>query len=405
MYYLLFIICLFACCCFISRNRFTGKAGISLPVLNGLFIFKVAVGVFVGWFTKDEVSDSWGYNTGSLTEYNRLVSAPGQFFYDFIRPHYMTWHDLPDNIILRLSAVLDIFSRGNYYINSMFFVLAGFAGSVALYRVFRKVYPLAAAWQLVAGCFLLPSLLIFTSLIHKDAIVFCMLGLFCHALYFSLREKLTLKRMVTIIISLAFITLIRNYVMIALLPCSLAFILAEKTRMKPWLAFAAVYTVAVILLLVIQLAAPSSTPLKLISAKQAEFFSLPVARSQVATDTIYPTLQSLAGNSPQAFSHTLMEPYFFQFGPNFVMNLFALEMHAYFLLFLLMLLFYKRRPAGSFTLYAVMFGLTLFLVMGYIVPNMGAITRYRSIFLPLLITPILCHINWQKIKSFLHIKF
>jgi hypothetical protein len=36
-----------------------------------------------------------------------------------------------------------------------------------------------------------------------------------------------------------------------------------------------------------------------------------------------------------------------------------------------------------------------------VVNNLGAIVRYRSIVLPLLLTPVFCGLNWEKVSSFL----
>lgn len=404
MYYLLFILFLCLCCFFISRNRFVKSTGLPTWLLSGIFLLKAVVSIVVGYMTRNVISDSWYYNRASQDEYNLLVTQPGQFFYDLIRPGYMTWHDLPENLVIKTVAVLDIFSRGNYYINSLFFAMAAFFGSIALYKVFKEVYA-SAKWDIVVGCFLLPSLLVFTGTIHKDAIVFCLLAFFCHTFYFSLRDKISFKRILILLITAFFITIIRSYVMIALLPCLLAWVIAAKTKISPWVAFAGTYVISILILLLIQLASPGSTPLKMISSRQAEFFKLETAKSQIATDTIYPTLQSFAKNSPQALSHTLMQPYLFQFSAIPVIQLFALEMHIYMLFFLLMLLFYKRSACDPFAAFSIFFALTIFLIIGYIVPNIGAISRYRSIFLPFLITPLLCHINWQKIKTKLHINF
>ncbi len=47
--------------------------------------------------------------------------------------------------------------------------------------------------------FLLPSALYFSSGIHKDLFVFTMLGLFLYALYFSVQQKFTPKRVIIIL--------------------------------------------------------------------------------------------------------------------------------------------------------------------------------------------------------------
>ncbi|CAN5156127.1 hypothetical protein BH20BAC1_BH20BAC1_21050 [soil metagenome] len=55
---------------------------------------------------------------------------------------------------------------------------------------------------------------------------------------------------------------------------------------------------------------------------------------------------------------------------------------------------------GSSPVYSlVFFSLSMFVIIGYTIPILGAITRYSSIFFPFLIIPILGSINWEKIAS------
>ena len=50
------------------------------------------------------------------------------------------------------------------------------------------------------------------------------------------------------------------------------------------------------------------------------------------------------------------------------------------------------------------FSFTVLLIIGYTIPVIGAIVRYRSIFLPFIITPVICNINWAKVNAVFHIK-
>jgi hypothetical protein len=45
------------------------------------------------------------------------------------------------------------------------------------------------------------------------------------------------------------------------------------------------------------------------------------------------------------------------------------------------------------------FGLSLLMIAGYTITFSGAIVRYRSLVLPLLITPMLCNIDWRKLLN------
>lgn len=58
----------------------------------------------------------------------------------------------------------------------------------------------------------------------------------------------------------------------------------------------------------------------------------------------------------------------------------------------------KQIPRG-FIYYGIFFTLSMYLVIGYTIPILGAIVRYRSIYFPFIITPIACLIDLNKLKS------
>ena len=138
-------------------------------------------------------------------------------------------------------SVFNIFSRGDYYINSLFFNFIIFFGHIILYRLFIKIYP-GRKWLVIAGCFLLPSTIYFSSGIHKDGLVFLMLAVLIYSVYQSIaKDKFTVKRVLLIFISLAFLFLIRSFIFLALVPALFAWLLSAKTKWPASISFAAVY--------------------------------------------------------------------------------------------------------------------------------------------------------------------
>ena len=51
------------------------------------------------------------------------------------------WNDLRGNIIIKLVSVFNIFSRGDYYINSLFFNFVIFFGAYYFVQVIYQIYP------------------------------------------------------------------------------------------------------------------------------------------------------------------------------------------------------------------------------------------------------------------------
>ena len=161
---------------------FIKRSGINSKVVIGLFLFKIIAGIAIGWLSLHFYgtgNDYWDINTEARKEYQLLITDPGRYFTNIFTSDYpggysgvfssfdSFWNDLKGNIIIKLVSLFNIFSRGNYYINSLFFNFLVFFGHVALYRVFTKVYP-GRSMLVIIGCFLLPSMIYFSSGIHKD---------------------------------------------------------------------------------------------------------------------------------------------------------------------------------------------------------------------------------------------
>lgn len=411
MYYLLFTLYLLLLCFLVNRIRFIKHAGLDKRTVTGLFLLKVGAGIAIGWISQHYYSqgnDYWNLNRDGWEEYQLLIHDPKHFITSLFHSPYADkygnffnsvgsyWKDLGYNIIIKILAVLNAATRGNYYINSLFFNFFGFFGHVALYRVFIHIYK-RSKWLVVTGCFLLPSTLYFSSGIHRDCIVFALLGLFCYAWYFSIREKkFSPARIVLILLSLAGLLCIRNYVVLALLPATVALYIAGTKKLQPLKVFALVYAAVFIVIMAMTALFPSGQPLKIITQKQKDFFDLPVAASQLPMDTLRPELSSFAENAPQAANHAFLRPYPWEFTGTFLLPL-AIEWSIYLLLFLLMLVKYRRHTAlyTPFILFGFFLAVSLLLFAGYIVPNAGSLVRYRSLYLPFLITPLLCSIEWR----------
>jgi len=115
-----------------------------------------------------------------------------------------------------------------------------------------------------------------------------------------------------------------------------------------------------------------------------------------------PTFSSFIINTPQALSLSTIRPY-----PSDVKHILSLaaaaETDLLLFLFFLFLLWKKRNGSHSLTFiyFCLFLGFSILITIGYAVNNLGAIVRYRSIVLPLLLVPVFCGIDWQKVASVL----
>lgn len=417
--YLLFAVYFIVLSWLLLRSPFVKKAALGNRTVLLLFFCKIMAGIAIGWLSIHYYkggNDYWDLNRESWKEYQLLWSNPGEYFSNIFRSDYPQgyagvfasfqsyWNDLENNLIIKLVSLFNIFSRGNYYINSLFFNFIIFFGHVALYRVFIKIYSRQVI-SLVICCFLLPSLLYFSSGIHKDGLVFLWLAVLVFNIYGSLQGSIKRQGILMIVLALGFIFLLRNFVFLALVPALIAWIMAVKTKWPAIISFLAVYLAGALLFFGISSILPAVDPPGAIVQKQADFLRLPPSATAIKLDTLRPTLTGFLKNAPQSFNHLLLRPYLTEL-PSKILVPMNIELLLYQLLFILLLLFHKKRDGAPsvFILFCLFFTLTVFLFIGYIVPNLGSLVRYRSLYLPFLMTPLICHINWEKMADLIKVK-
>lgn len=191
----------------------------------------------------------------------------------------------------------------------------------------------------------------------------------------------------------------------ALLPALMAWVMAYKKKKYPLVAYGVVYFIAVVIFFTLRYLSPAADLPQKIVQKQADFLSLQKARSFIDITLLLPTLKSFITNAPQATGHVLLRPYITDYRLSFYLLPFAIELFFYQILFITFLFFRNKTLAvDPFILFCLFFSFSVLLITGYTVPVMYAIIRYRSVYLPLLLAPLLCNINWEKLKAFIYIK-
>jgi len=200
--------------------------------------------------------------------------------------------------------------------------------------------------------------------------------------------------------------LIRSYVLINLLPALCIWILVVRYKWPALKSFVIGYIILGLIFFNFNSIVPTVDPLKTVTDKQAAFFTLPVASTQIKLDTLYPNFKSFVSNAPQAFNHLLLRPYPVELPAKSLLPI-NIELILYQILFIFFLFLKTGREESennAFTFFGIFFALTMFLFIGYIMPNLGSIIRYRSIYLPFLLTPVICGIEWSKMRSHFKLK-
>lgn len=422
MSYLLFTVYLIVLCWLLLKVPYLKNAGVNGKLLLALFILKVLAGIAIGWVAihiYGPGNDYWDVHDFALEEYHLLFNDPGRYLRNLFTSDYADgyaglfsaedsyWNDLRGNILIKIVSVFNIFSGGNYYINSLFFNFIIFFGHVTLYRLFITIFPRKQRLVII-GCFLLPSTLYFSSGIHKDGLVFLLLAMLIYSFYQAfLKNRFSARRVSMILAGMVLLFLIRSFVVLALLPALVAWTVAVKTKWPKSVVFAFVYILAGLLVFNVSTVVSSVKPLEIIISKQTAYLGLTGSDTRLELTRLEPTFRSFATNAPEALNHSLLRPYLWEL-PTKTLLPFCVELFAYQAMLLLFVFFRTREPAWNglnqgFLFFAVFFILSVFLIIGYITPNLGSLVRYRSLYLPLIVTPLFCGIDWKKVKHLIRI--
>lgn len=356
------------------------------------------------------VSDTLAFHNMGSEEFNLLFTNPHEYFTNIFHDPYTHgysrlfedyhsfWNNLRTNLIVKMVSLFDFFSFKNFWINSLFFNFLMFFGSVALYKVFISVFPKAII-QLVICIFLLPSALFFSSMIHRDGLILLSISMIIYHFYFLIKPgKTSLKRVIILTLFLLLVFFLRNFVFLALVPALIAWLIASRFPQKAFLIFAFIYALSLLFFFISGFISPKTDFPAYVAQRQESFIELGKSgNSTVEVKPLIPTFRGFVSNAPQAFNLSLMRPYLskinkMEFAP------FALEIFLMEILFVLLLFFHQRSgPVPPVIFFNVFFSLSMLMLAGYIVPIIGAIVRYRSIYFIFLMIPITCYIDWQKI--------
>jgi hypothetical protein len=345
------------------------------------------------------VSDSWMYFKESLTEYQNLLSHPSVFFSTGINFSNLTdffstaddapWSNMGENLLIKLLAVFNIFSGGNYYIDVIFFNALSFWGLCLIYFVVKKHIQKNRS-LIFCIVFFLPSCLFWNSGIDKDGLIVFFTGTLMYAVDQCITVKPTAKQLVICILSFAFIFLLRNVSALILLPAITAWWISVRAApARSPLVYTIVYgTCIVFFFLSKNLPSRYNLPLKL-AEKQHQFLTLE-ANTVLPLTPLQPTVKSYAEILPQAVNHVFLRPYITEITSPFHLMAFA-EIILVALMIMLSVLsgrgYTVSRLLQPFCLFLIVFSLGGLLVIGYTVPFTGAIMRYKALYIVLLLLP------------------
>ncbi|MFM2190713.1 MAG: hypothetical protein RL491_1099 [Bacteroidota bacterium] len=318
---------------------------------------------------------------------------------------YPIYRDAPTFFVVRVAAPIILLSGGSFVVTTMMFALFSFFGNWRLYKVFITEFPELKKEMAIAFLFI-PSVFFWGSGLLKDTITLSCIGFFTYSFYkiFIQREKFA-ANILTIILTSYLILMIKPYIIFALLPGSIIWIINKQVigmqnKVIKFLTGPFLLAVGIgggYLLLanmgdllglysldsVLDRAVITNNDLK------ADYYK----GNSVDIGEFEATIPSMLSKAPVAINLALFRPYLWE-ANNLVMLLSGLE--CFVMLIFTIRVLIKTRLFGAFPIiyknhllsFAMIFSVFFAFSVGISTSNFGSLVRYRIPVLPFFIASI-----------------
>ena len=401
MHAILFIVYFFLLCFAIKKLRFFRNSEIRISFLLFFFGLRVIVSCIHVWVAYRYFSyhgEIWQYFQEGLLMKGELLRNPSHFLETLLPPldkfsffdTRSPWFALEFKFVSGINTLFDFFSFNNFYINSLLFSFFTFAGGIALFRVFKEIFHnnglLCALLALI-----IPSTLFWTSCINKEGLIYLSLGFFHFLLHRVLTEKLHFQTILACVLFLLIGIFCRMYLLFGLLPSVIFWIAGEKIFLRiPVMAFLTIASMA-FLYYFVSTFYPNADLFLIISERQQEFLEQS-GNSRIFLPVLQPNLTSFLNVLPTALLNGFAEPLPGKGGQSIYL-LMSLEIMLIcaIIAFAISRRFFKtpKVKMGVYDLSCLFMAIPCMLLIGYTVPFVGEIVRYRSIYLPFLLVPFI----------------
>ncbi len=228
------------------------RSALSSRSLSFYFAAKLLCGlllylIYTHYYPYRNTSDAFKYYDDSQVVYKTLFNDPsayvkivtgidshdpildkyyGQMETWYRDKTYNSWND--NRTIVRINALVSIFSGGVYFVHILFFCFLSFSGLLMLHTFITRFSPQHKHWAALL-IFLSPSILFWSSGVLKEAIVFFALGGFLLNLSASI-EKRTIRNPFYTLLFLLLLIILKIYILFSLIPALLFWFLAARAH-------------------------------------------------------------------------------------------------------------------------------------------------------------------------------
>ncbi len=284
--------------------------------------------------------------------------------------------DLEYCLLTKTLGLFNMISRGNYYINTVFFNFIVFWGHFWLFQLAIKYFP-GRRTILFFIVFFLPTAVFWLSGIRGDGMLFFFFSLLLYSFDRFLESYRPIAAILALI-GLVGMLIFRTPVALLILPPLISWWLIRRTHRSPALAFAAIYGISILLFFASSVVKQLNGP-KAVAERQADFFLLK-GNTRYELPVLEPDIAGFVSVFPYAFYNSFLRPM-----PWEAKDMLQLASAAGIVIFWLFVVYSLIRrklisePQSSIVWLLLLFGGSLYLLIGYTVPYPGAIVRYKSI--------------------------
>lgn len=378
---------------FIYRFRFFEVEGINKKFSYAAFGFKLLLGFanYYIWLNIIGHGDSLRYVHDSDLVYQTLWSHPADYFQllighskEHVPEHlkYITenlsieWHVSEYNMV-RLLAILNLFSFGSAWGNIAILSFFSFVASIALFKTLIKYFETGHRKKriLYLLIFFVPSIVFWSSALLKEGPSLILLSiLFIQLLH--LENQYSWKRFFYIVISLYLLWLVRDYLLFLILPNLLIFFLLRYYRSaKAW------HSLAITLFFIVCIVAVNYRDhffTGMLKDQQTYFLENP-------TDPDYHfrlldgSMVNLISNIPYSFNNILFRPNLLHSSDPFRIYQ-AIELLLTWVFAAFCLFRFKRSKSNLLTqMFFLLFCVELLFIYGILVTDADTLSRYRTV--------------------------
>ncbi|MGE0770983.1 MAG: hypothetical protein AB7K37_04665 [Cyclobacteriaceae bacterium] len=395
-----------------------------MPALTVRIIGALALG-FIYQFYYDG-GDTFNYHThGSRVIWEAMMASPiqglklfwmepGDYSGVYAYASKILFISDPDSyFVIKLAAILDLFTFSSYAATATLFALLSFVGAWMMYLVFYRRFD-SMHFPFAVAILFIPSVVFWGSGLLKDSVVLSCLGILLYSLDQMQQRRFSIGAILLLVISAWIIFSVKKYVLMCFLPASLIWLFGSYLITSRSFTFR---ILAVPLFFLLTVGFGYWSVLKIgeadpqyrldnlartvkITAYDIGFYTGRDAGSRYSLGSLDGSFPSMVRLFPQAVNVSLFRPYLWEVN-NVLMLLTALESLA--MLSLTILILTKVRSnifrilSNPLLLFTVAFSLTFAFAVGVSSYNFGTLARYKIPLLPFYgITLVLIHYSYKE---------